>query len=441
MNLRDSEIMRQMLAGIGYATQAATPEHADLVVINTCSVRAKAEQKVYSLLGQLKGNATDSAKQIVAVTGCVAQQEGSTLFQRMPHVNIVLGTQQIYRLADLVLAAEQESSSHTLATGLSSSFVIPAFHKLPFPAVSQQITDEEPRHKRFVNIMQGCNNFCAYCVVPYTRGREISRPLGHILDEAQALVESGVKEITLLGQNVNSYGQTNRVADTPVTFSDLLRQVARISGLQRLRFTTSHPKDLSPELIGCFDELDILCPQFHLPVQSGSNAVLRRMNRGYTREEYLSKVEQLLERRPEMAIATDIIIGFPGETEEDFSLTLDLLRQVRYHSSFFFKYSDRPHTPAATFPDKVEPAVASRRFQEFQELQDHISLERNQEYLGKTVEVLIDQINRKASTANGRTPTNHIVHFPPEPQHNQGDLVQVRITGAGRHSLKGETLP
>jgi tRNA-2-methylthio-N6-dimethylallyladenosine synthase len=257
------------------------------------------------------------------------------------------------------------------------------------------------------------------------------------LEEVRILVGQGVKEVTLLGQNVNSYGLTNPVADTPTSFPLLLHQIAAIPGLQRLRFTTSHPKDLSEELMRCFGEIDILCPHFHLPVQSGSNQVLHRMNRKYTVETYLDKVAALRQIRPDIALATDIIVGFPGETDEDFQATMDLLATVRFHSSFSFKYSDRPHTRSASFADKVAEEVKALRLTAFQALQNEICLQRNQEYLGKKVEVMVE--NQDADGCKGRTPTNHIVHFP-APSHTltPGDCLWVEINHAGKHSLQGK---
>lgn len=286
--------------------------------------------------------------------------------------------------------------------------------------------------------MQGCNNFCSYCVVPATRGREISRPVADILEEVELLVMKGVKEITLLGQNVNSYGCTNTVADQQTSFADLLQMVGRVPGVERLRFTSSNPQDLSVELMQCFGELDNLCPHFHLPVQSGSNAVLKRMHRKYTRELYLEKVDALRSVCPEIAISTDMIVGFPGETDQDFEQTMDLLETVRFHGSFSFKYSDRPNTRSADFEEKVDEQVKGERLQRFQKRQDQISLERNREFLGRTVEVIVE--NNSATGIQARTKTNHIVHFMASPVNHftPGDIVMVTINHAGKHSLNGE---
>ena len=434
MNIRDSEIIEQLLAQDGYLA-VDTPDQADVIILNTCSIREKAEQKVFSLLGQLRDNKKQHPTLRIGVAGCVAQQEGDQIFKRMPHVDFIVGTQQIYQLPEILYRLNEGQTAHEKATDLDSTFSIPPFQQLltnkPSPKASA-----DSGLKRFVTIMQGCNNYCSYCVVPYTRGREISRPVTDIVEEVEILIDQGVKEITLLGQNVNSYGMTNAVADRPISFAQLLRKVAGVKGLGRLRFTTSNPKDLSEDLMRCFAELDNLCPHFHLPVQSGSNRILKLMNRKYTIEEYLQKVESLRSYRPEIALATDMIIGFPGETDADFEQTIDLLKTVQYHGSFSFKYSDRPNTRSADFPDKVPEEIKSKRLRIFQNLQDEISLTRNKGYLGSEVEVMIESVTPER--CKGRTPTNHIVHFPqPQDVRCPGDLVHVKINHAGKHSLKG----
>lgn len=433
MNERDSEIIEQLLAQEGYVVTSSAAG-ADVVLINTCSIREKAEQKVFSLLGQLREEKAKNPAMLLGVTGCVAQQEGEHIRERMPHVDLIVGTQQVYQLPEMLTRLQRGTTTREMAINLESSFTIPPFQKL----LANVPASPSPRGtKRFVTIMQGCNNFCSYCVVPGTRGREISRPQADIVEEIEILVSQGVKEVTLLGQNVNSYGLTNAVADVAVSFPQLLRRVAAVGGLQRLRFTTSHPKDLSEELIRCFAEIDILCPHFHLPVQSGSNAVLQRMNRKYTIEAYLDKVSMLRRIRPDIALATDIIVGFPGETEADFQATLDLLSTVRFHGSFSFKYSDRPHTLSTDFADKIPEEVKSRRLKEFQTLQDAISLERNIECIDQTVEVMVEVIDN--DDCRGRTLANQMVHFSGQGRSfKPGDLVAVKIDHAGKHSLKGK---
>jgi len=439
MNERDSEIIEQLLYPAGFIP-VTEMENADLIIVNTCSIRAKAEQKVYSLLGQLKQYKLNNPNMLIGVAGCVAQQEGQNIQQRMPHVDIVVGTQQIYRLPELINLHDQGMFGPKLAVNLDSSFSIPPFHtyhqKKNMPAPSPSTTKS---FKKFVTIMQGCNNYCSYCVVPYTRGRETSRPVSDITDEVQALLAGGVTEITLLGQNVNSYGRTNPVAERPVYFADLLRQVSSLPGLKRLRFTTSNPKDLADDLLRCFGEIDNLCPQFHLPVQSGSDAILQQMNRKYTVTDYLKKIRTLINYRPDIALSTDIIVGFPGETDEDFEATMDLLRTVRFHSSFSFKYSDRPGTRSAGFDNKIDEEVKSARLARFQDLQDSISLERNREYVGRVMEVVVEG-RGKNNLLFGRTATNHIVHLSDAGREGirLGDPLPVRIHMAGQHSLTGK---
>jgi tRNA-2-methylthio-N6-dimethylallyladenosine synthase len=432
MNERDSEIIEQLLAQEGYIS-TSTPEGADVILVNTCSIRGKAEQKAFSLLGSLREEKKRNPSLLLGVTGCVAQQDGEQIRDRMPHVDLVVGTQQIYRLPEMLDRLQRRTTTKEIATDLEASFSIPPFQKLlleqpPSPALQG--------FKRFVTIMQGCNNYCSYCVVPGTRGREISRPMADILEEVEILVDQGVREITLLGQNVNSYGMTNAVADEKVTFPHLLRRIASVKGLRRLRFTTSHPKDLSEELMRCFAEIENLCPHFHLPVQSGSNAVLQRMNRKYTVEAYLEKVSALRSYRPDIALATDIIVGFPGESEADFQATMNLLNEVRFHSSFSFKYSDRPHTRSAGLADKIPEEIKSKRLSIFQSRQDQICFERNNEYIDKKFEIMVESVN--GDIFKGRMATNHIVHSPcSDGSLAPGDLVTVHIDHAGNHSLKG----
>ena len=289
-----------------------------------------------------------------------------------------------------------------------------------------------------MTIMQGCNNYCTYCVVPYTRGREVSRKVSDIVDEVKVLVDSGVREITLLGQNVNSYGKTNQVDSNNenYNFANLLKDVSEIEGLVRLRFTTSNPKDLTDELMRCFQDIKNLCPQFHLPVQAGSDEVLKRMNRKYTIAQYIKQVNKLHEYCPDIALTTDVIVGFPGETDEDFVGTMNLLETVKFHGSYSFKYSDRPGTRASEFKEKVDEEVKSARLARFQKRQDEISLERNREYVGKIKQVMIEETSEDGS--RGRTGTNHIVHFDECLPFLPGDIVSARIYFAGQHSLKGE---
>jgi len=434
MNDRDSEIMAQLLGEVGYVETCET-DQADLVILNTCSIRAKAEQKVMSLLGVLRKHKKKRPEMKICVAGCVAQQEGKEIIRRMGHVDLVVGTQNIYDIVPLLSSLEKKS----VATSLVDDYTIPEF--IPNLQPPHQQTKQAPVFRKFITIMQGCNNFCSYCVVPNTRGREISRDVDHIIEEAKSIVEAGVKEITLLGQNVNSYGQTNSVTGdgSEYSFATLLREVAKIEGLKRLRFTTSNPKDLSDDLMSCFAEIEILCPQFHLPVQSGSNNVLAAMHRRYTRELYLEKVTALRSYCPEIALTTDVIVGFPGETEDDFEDTMSLLEEVQYHGSYSFKYSDRPGTRSKGFSDKIEESVKSQRLAQFQSRQDAISLLHNKNYVGKIYPVMIEKNEHDRMV--GRSGSNHLVHFKDLSSCViAGDIIQARIIHAGQHSLQGEAI-
>ncbi|UCD65393.1 MAG: tRNA (N6-isopentenyl adenosine(37)-C2)-methylthiotransferase MiaB [Deltaproteobacteria bacterium] len=437
MNERDSEIMGQMLSNVDFGPTEDIRQ-ADVIVINTCSIREKAEQKVYSLLGRLKKLKEKKPSLIISVAGCVAQQEGKKLQSRMPQVDIVLGPQQIYRLPELIRQAAGKGKPQ-MAIELSPSFEIPRYEP-PSPAI-QLGTDKQKEithpFKKFVTIMQGCNNFCTYCVVPYTRGRETSRPPEDIIDEITNLTEKGVKEITLLGQNVNSYGKGPGGSLKYISFPELLKEVAKIEAIKRLRFTTSHAKDLSNELIDCFGDIEKLCPHFHLPVQSGSNRILQKMNRKYTIENYLDRVAALRNVRPDIALTTDIIVGFPGETDEDFQATMRLLETVRYQGAFSFKYSDRPQAKSVSFADKVDEETKSARLSHLQNRQNEISLHRNREYEGTIQTVMVEGESKNADGQwSGRTVSNIIVNFN-GPALDCGQEVEVKISEGLLHSLRG----
>jgi tRNA-2-methylthio-N6-dimethylallyladenosine synthase len=350
----------------------------------------------------------------------------------MPQVDIVIGPQQIYKLPELVRKAFESGKPQTNVE-LSSTFEIPLFAP-PSPAESAR---DDRAFKKFVTIMQGCNNFCTYCVVPYTRGRETSRSPDDIITEISTLAEQGVKEITLLGQNVNSYGKSHDGSLRYITFPELLRKVSEVEGIERIRFTTSHPKDLSPELIDCFAVIKNLCPHFHLPVQSGSNQILQRMNRKYTIEQYLDKVAALRKARPGIALTTDIIVGFPGETDSDFQATMDLLDKVRYQGAYSFKYSDRPQAKSVAFNDKVPEQVKSERLRILQERQKSISLQENKKYEGTMQDIMIEGKSKSGDGQwSGRTMSNVIVNFDGaalEP----GQVVHVKITEGLLNSLRG----
>lgn len=426
MNERDSEIMIQLMGEDSYL-ETSCPEDADCIVVNTCSIRGKAAQKAYSLLGGYKTLKERKPELVVAVTGCVAQQDGAGLLGRMPHLDLVVGPQNIYRLPELVAQA-RDRALRTAAVELSSTFTIPAF--LP------KLEGGTP-HKRFVTIMQGCNNFCTYCVVPHTRGREVSRKPEDIVDEVRHLAQHGVVEVTLLGQNVNSYG-LDKPDEQRINFPALLRMVAGVEGIKRIRFTTSHPKDLSPELINAMAGVERLCPHFHLPVQSGSDTVLAGMNRKYTRKSYLEKVAALRETCPGIAISTDIIVGFPGESDSDFEQTMELIEEVRYDSAFSFKYSDRPLAAAAAFNGKIPEEVKSQRLSRLQARQEEISQEIYHSMVGQTVEVMVEGKSKAAGGQwSGRTRENRIVNFQCGDQLFPGQLLRVKIEESCRHSLRG----
>ncbi len=430
MNERDSEIMAQSLAAHGYV-EGMDINGADLIILNTCSIRAKAEQKVMSMLGYLRKTKIKKPSLKICVAGCVAQQEGKKIISKMTHVDLIVGTQNIYNIGELL--NNVSINGPQVITHLEDKYDIPNL----IPDLSPATVP----FRKFVTIMQGCNNYCTYCVVPHTRGREVSRKVNDIIDEVAILVKAGVKEITLLGQNVNSYGKTNSVSDFSgaYSFSDLLRDVSKIEGLKRLRFTTSNPKDLTDELMRCFEDIDNLCHQFHLPVQAGSDSVLKKMNRKYTVDQYLTQVDKLRQYCPEIALTTDVIVGFPGESAQDFEGTMNLLEKVQFHGSFSFKYSDRPGTRAIVFEDKIEESVKSERLARFQARQGEISLNRNREYVGKTKTVMVEECSEEG--VKSRTETNHIVHCAKTTELKPGDCVDVTITHAGRHSLKGQLKP
>ncbi len=436
MNVADSEQMAAALALMGLHLSPAL-ESADLVIVNTCSVRAKAEQKAFSVLGQLADLKRRRPDLIVGVAGCVAQQEGARILERAPHVDIVIGTRAIQRL-----------SAHVRRVADERCRIVDVELNIPFAdtRVAPSAQGAPEKVSRFITIMRGCDNFCAYCVVPYVRGREVSRPPEEIVREIREAVRSGAREVTLLGQNVNSYGQKEGLC----TFSELLSRVDRIPGLMRIRFTTSHPKDLTAGLMACFARLEKLCAHIHLPVQSGSNRVLSRMNRGYTREHYLDKVFKLRDTCPEIAMTSDMIVGFPGETGADFELTLDLIRTVRFDGLFAFMYSDRPNVPACQFAEKVPVDVSRERLHALLALQDGFTFARNAALVGSVQEVLVEGTGKRSGSGSpgttdpalwtGRTPGNKIVHFHSEPGADQigpGSLARVRIEKAMAHSLRG----
>jgi tRNA-2-methylthio-N6-dimethylallyladenosine synthase len=391
-------------------------------------VRDKAEQKVYSALGSWKEFKDYRDGVMIGVGGCVAQQEGENLLKRVPHLDLVFGTHNIHKLPAMV---EQVESAR-------SRPVETAFYR--DPAYMEDTDGRIQVHgpKAFVTIMQGCNKVCSFCIVPHVRGREVSRPSVKIIAEIEALVARGVIEVMLLGQNVNSYG---KLTPGELSFAELLRRIDAIGGLQRIRFTTSHPQDLSMELTEAFADLDHLCEHLHLPVQSGSDTVLARMRRGYTREEYSARIQRLRDRCPEVALSTDIIVGFPGETDAEFESTLELLQQVEYDEIFAFMYSPRPQTVSAKiYEDDIAEDIKKDRLKRVQSLQQGISLRKNRQRIGEMDEILIDgPAKLKIGQIMGRTRTNRIVNASGAESWT-GKLAPVRITGATANSLIGELL-
>ncbi len=427
MNQHDSDRIVRLL---GQADYSATdkPEEADLILLNTCSVRDKAEQKVYSALGRWRELKEKKKDLIIGVGGCVAQQEGEKLLRRVPHLDLVFGTHNIHKLGQMV----EEVRS------LRSRPIETAFYHDPFYMEDVEGRPEVKGARAFVTIMQGCNKVCSFCIVPYVRGREISRPSEKIISEVRRLVRHGVKEVMLLGQNVNSYGKT---MPGELTFAQLLHRIDDIQGLERIRFTTSHPQDLSPELIEAYARLERLCEHLHLPVQSGSDSVLQRMRRGYTRGEYLNRIAKLRARCPKVALSTDIIVGFPGETEAEFEATLEILREVGYDEIYAFSFSPRPQTVAAKiYPDDVPSEIKKRRLDIVLSLQHEISLKKNKEQIGLVEEILIDGPSKlRQGQIMGRTRSNRIVNAM-GPESLAGAITQVRITGATANSLLGELM-
>lgn len=443
MNVHDSEKAVFALSGAGYElTEQA--EDADLILLNTCMVREKAARKVFSRIGELKSarrkQAVKKPLPIFGVMGCVAQAEADRLFERSQDVRLVLGTQALGKLPDLVGQLEQ-GFPRAIDVRLSKDA---EFFELQADA---RRTD----HIAYITITEGCNKFCSFCIVPFTRGRERSRPADSIVEEAKQLAKQGYKEVHLLGQNVNSYGLSGRLKsplvrkeqplpEDQITFARLLERVAKESNLPRIKFTTSYPRDFEADIVSVIEANENLCEWVHLPVQSGSDRVLRVMRRGYTRRDYLEKIALLRNSKLDFSITGDMIVGFPGETEEDFQETLSLVAEVEYDGLYIFKYSPRPKTPAATYTDSVSEEVKTDRFLRLQELQQRVQKQRYSRYLGKTVEVLVEgRSARSDADFTGHSRCNKVVNFPAD-KHQLGDLVQVKIMAATQNSLCGEVV-
>ena len=423
MNVYDSERMAYLLQRDDYQLTADMGE-ADVILLNTCSIREKPEQKIYSILGRLKELKDTNPDLILGVGGCVAQQEGERLLEKSPCLDLVFGTHTISKLPSLLHRVREQKGKVCEVEMYDNG----CLDEGTYSSSSQKVSS-------YVSVIRGCNNFCSYCVVPYVRGRERSRPQEEIVEEVKHLVRMGVKEITLLGQNVNSYG--NDCGHTG-GFPRLLTSINEVSDLERIRFITSHPKDLSDALIRCFKELDKLCEHIHLPVQSGSNKILKLMNRGYTREDYLEKIDALRTTCPEMGITSDVIVGFPQETDEDFQDTLNLMKEVCFDDLFSFHYSDRPMTPATQLADKVPTDVKGERLRLLQKMQGEYSLKKNRLLLNRVEDVLIEGISKKDSRrVTGKTRSNKTVNSVGG-EDLQGKVVPVRIREVHLHSLSGE---
>ncbi len=413
MNVYDGERMAELLGAQGMSA-AAEGDDADLVVLNTCHIREKAAEKAYSEVGRVQRE--DGSKPLVALAGCVAQAEGAEARRRSPLIDIVVGPQAYHRLPEMIAAALR--GARPVDTDM--------------PAISK--FDAFPARRRanpsaFLTVQEGCDKFCTYCVVPYTRGAEISRPEGDILAEARALVDAGAREIVLLGQNVNAWADGGR------GLADLIRALARIAGLERIRYTTSHPADMTDALIAAHGEVDKLMPYLHLPVQSGSNRVLKAMNRSHSAETYLAILEKVRAARPDIAVSGDFIVGFPGETDEDFEATLRIVDAVGYAAAYSFKYSARPGTPAATMEDQIPRDVMDDRLHRLQERINVHQLAFNRSKIGADTQVLIERRGRHDGQMIGRSPWLQSVHV--ETDAAPGDILDVTLVAAGANSMAG----
>jgi len=423
MNDHDSEKMAGVLRSFGLRP-AATEADADIILLNTCSIREKAAHKVFTRLGQLRQQKLVRPRTVIGVCGCVAQQEQERIFARAPYVDLVMGPRRIASLPNLI--EESRHRRHVLGVLDPKDRLVPEVDAI----------DRVSRTRAYITVMEGCNKTCTYCIVPFTRGREVCRPPAEILAEASRCVSEGRIELELLGQNVNAWHHAGE-GDGEWDFARLLRESARLAGVRRVRFTTSHPLHFRDPIIEAMAGHEAICRHLHLPVQSGSDTVLSRMRRGYTGAEYRGRIATLRARVPDIALSTDIIVGFPGETDADFELTMDLVREIRFDNVFSFLYSPRPHTPATGLPDDISPAVKKARLRRLQRLQEGIRMERVRCLEGATVEVLVDgPAARGAGRVGGRTSQNLLVHFEGDAS-LIGRVVSVRIERAGPHSLSG----
>ena len=423
MNISDAERMEGQLATLGYE-RTEDMARADLILLNTCCVRETAEDKVYGKIGEIKHIKRMNPALIFGITGCMAQKEGEALIRRAPHIDFVLGTNKVHELKATVRRLESARRGPVVDVLLGDA---PLPENVPI--------ERTGRLSAWVPIMYGCNNFCTYCIVPYVRGREHSRRPEDVVREVEEAAAQGFKEITLLGQNVNSYGKDHKLA----SFAELLLMVDAVKGVERVRYMTSHPKDLSDAVIDAVRQGRHICPHFHLPVQHGSDRILQAMNRVYRKDAYRSLVERIRAAVPDASLTTDLIVGFPGETEEDFEELLDFLREIRYDAAYTFLYSKRSGTPAATMEAQVEDSVKKERLHRLMEVQNEISLEKNAALKGTVQEVLAEGTSRTDEDVwTGRTGTNKIVLWRKKGHETEGDIVRVRITQPQTWVLKGE---
>ncbi|WP_417615869.1 tRNA (N6-isopentenyl adenosine(37)-C2)-methylthiotransferase MiaB [Parasphingorhabdus sp.] len=421
MNVYDGERMAELLVDQGMSV-ADSGEDADLVVLNTCHIREKAVEKVYSDIGRLRRK--DGSSPMIAVAGCVAQAEGKEISRRAPSVDIVVGPQAYHRLPELMeLAKSGKKALDTDMPAVSKFDVLPSRGK-------------QARPTAFLTVQEGCDKFCTYCVVPYTRGAEISRPWADLIDEAKALVDGGAREITLLGQNVNAWTGDDEKGNHQ-GLDGLIRALDRISGLKRIRYMTSHPNDMTERLIAAHGEVAKLMPFLHLPVQSGSDRILKAMNRSHSAQSYLDILEQMRKVRPDIALSGDFIVGFPGESDQDFEETLQIVRDANYSQAFSFKYSPRPGTPAATMAEQIAPEVMDERLQRLQALLNEQQYAFNQQTVGRTTDILLERQGKLEGQLLGKTPWLQSVHII-SPNLKIGDLVEIEITQAGPNSLAGQ---
>jgi len=423
MNQHDSERLAGQLKSIGYEYTEVLSE-ANFVLVNTCCVRESAEKKIYGKIGELKTLKASKPNLIIGITGCMAQKDREKLFQKAPHIDLVLGTHNVHQLVETVKEFE-ETKKHVLAVWDQAERLAPDVPTIRKGAISA-----------WVPIMYGCNNFCTYCIVPYVRGRERSRPVADIVKEVYELGQEGFKEITLLGQNVNSYGKD---AEQNGDFADLLHAVDQVETIERIRYMTSHPRDINDKVIDVIKNSKKICEYFHLPVQSGSNTILKAMNRGYTTEYYKELIKKIRKAIPHASLTTDIIVGFPGETEELFQETLDFVKEIGFDSAYTFLYSKRSGTPAATMPNQVPAEVKQNRLQQLMDAQNDISLEINKRLVGKTVTVMVEGPSKNdESRLMGRTATNKIILWDKRGTEKIGELAKVTITTAQTWILKGQ---